>query len=83
MNVKAVFALQVQRLEQPLTDAELRATGDTSEKVRWGQARWGLRFFEKIAKKYVDSFQTHQQVTKNLQFHYQMHRKAVQFVFVL
>ena len=22
------------------------------EKVRWGQARWGQRFFEKIAKKY-------------------------------
>ena len=43
-------------------------------------------FFEKIAKKYqwnLDSFQIHQQVTQKLQFRYQMHREAVQFVFWL
>ena len=44
----------------------------------------GPEIFEKIAKKYqcnLDSFQTHQLVTQKLQFQYQMHREAVQFVF--
>ena len=47
--------------------------------------RWAWDFL-KIAKKYqwnLDSFQTHQQVTQKLQFQYQMHREAVQFVFFL
>ena len=51
-----------------------------------GLSYMGLRHFEQIAKKYqwiLDCFQTHQQITQKLQFQYQMHREAVQFVFLL
>ena len=73
---------------QKSSKSELSSTtfGHFSEKVRWGQARWGQRFFEKIAKKYqwnLDSFQTHQQVTQKLQPKYELHRFAVHLVLKL
>ena len=85
-----VSVLAPDKLLPPLAADGGECTAFPLEKVRWGQARWGQRFFEKLPKGISEIwtvFKLINKLPKNYNFNtrssVQMHREAVQFVFLL